>query len=345
MLSRDYRAVLDQYFGPGTEGNILRIGFAADFAAAGQRAAGTLGRSVSFANPDASWNYRTATVDRNGRPLPRGAIGWTPEGIPYWGTSQNMGPEADKTLLGRVGLAVGPVTSDFVEWAKGIGYRWDSYDPNPDKPPSVFQRAGQLAKELLTGFGEGWSAIFSRPLETGIGLMEGVQAAGEESPLPDIENGLRAVLPHGWFTEYALNLNPLLWVYNSARMFTSPISAPEKERLLTANLAASRIAYSAWKDPSLRQEYIRRYLGGEDPYLLAKEMQRPFAEMWGQMILDPTNAIMLAGFIGKFSHFGKAVKTAEAVALPKETRVLLDALKGAQTEAQAIEAGERLIQK
>jgi len=255
-----------------------------------------------------------------------------------------MGPAADRTLLGRASLATAPITTDLVEWAKGIGYRWEAYGGNLGKEPTVFQRAGQITKEVLTGFGEAWNAIFARPFETGIGLMEGVQAAGEGSVLPDIENGLRAVLPHGWFTEYALSLNPLLMNYNIARAAVAPRSVGEKQRIVTANIGASRIAYSAWKDPSLRQEYIRRYMAGEDPYLLAKELQRPFAEMWGQLILDPTNAIMLAGFLGKFGSASKALRAAEAVAMPKEARALLDVFKGATTEAEAIGAGEKLIQ-
>ena len=335
-----FRDLLDQFYGRGTEGTISRIVGAREVV----RLSRPGGNAITFGDPDASWDWRSASVDREGRKLPPGAVGWTPSGDPYYGSGKPFAPSQLRTVQGRLGIVAGPITNEFTEWAYGIKNRWDWYRPN-DRPPTPLQRAGQIAKEALTGFGEGWNAIFALPIETGIGLQQGAQEAGEGSPLPDVEEAIRKNVPRGWFTEYVLNLNPILQAYNMARLAVAPGTFEEKRSRVLANTAAARIAYSSWKDPALRQEYLRRFEEGEDPYLLARELRRPWAEMWGTLILDPTNAIMLAGWMGKFGKSSIATHDiARSLGATDDILREINALKNAGTETQAIEAGERLVQ-
>ena len=347
-----FRELLDRYYGAGTEGTIARIIGAREVV----RLSRPGGNAITFGDPDESWDYRTSTVDRDGRFLPPGAVGWTPEGVPYYGSGIPSGARAMETLPGRMGSIVGPITNEFTEWMSGIRNRWDMYRPGGNEPTTL-QRAGQISKELLTGFGEGWNALFARPIETAVGLQRGAEEAGEGSPLPDISGALResgavqgalrgGIKPEGaeWFVNFVMGLNPLLGAYNAFRLVTSPKPTDEKTRILGENLAASRIAYSAWKDPALRQEFIRRYMAGEDPYLLGKELQRPWAEMWGSLILDPTNAIFLAGVVGKFAHSGRLLTEAAKALGPSDgMRVALRAFSEAKTEAQVVNASESLV--
>src|SRR3990167_3613050 len=347
-----FRELLDRYYGKGTEGTIARIVGAREVV----RLSRPGGDVITFGDPDESWDYRTSTVDRDGRRLPAGAIGWTPEGTPYYGSGIPSGARAMETLPGRMGSIVGPITNEFTEWMSGIRNSWDMYRPGGNEPTTL-QRAGQISKELLTGFGEGWNALFARPIETAVGLQRGAEEAGEGSPLPDISGALResgavqgalrgGIKPEGaeWFVNFVMGLNPLLGAYNAFRLVTSPKPTDEKTRILGENLAASRIAYSAWKDPALRQEFIRRYMAGEDPYLLGKELQRPWAEMWGSLILDPTNAIFLAGVVGKFAHSGRLLTEAAKAPGPSDGMlVALPAFSEAKTEAQVVNASESLV--
>ena len=67
----------------------------------------------------------------------------------------------------------------------------------------------------------------------------------------------------------------------------------EYAELRRANQESARIAYSAWRDPALREEFVRRIEAGEDPRLLAMELENPGAEALGQAIYDPLNLLDL----------------------------------------------------
>ncbi len=53
------------------------------------------------------------------------------------------------------------------------------------------------------------------------------------------------------------------------------------------NLQAARIAYSSLATEGLASDFIDRMNRGEDPRLLAIELEDPVAEMWGQILNDP----------------------------------------------------------
>ena len=96
-------------------------------------------------------------------------------------------------------------------------------------------------------------------------------------------------------------LLPVLNGWDALRFWTAPGTIKEKQKVLQEGFDAGRILYSQAIKPSLLEEFKRRAAAGEDPQLLAMELQNPWAEAVGQAILDPLN------FIGAGA---KAAKTA-----------------------------------
>jgi hypothetical protein len=95
-------------------------------------------------------------------------------------------------------------------------------------------------------------------------------------------------------------LLPALTSWDAMRFWTAPGTTQEKIKILGEGWDAGRILYSQAIKPSLLEEFKRRAAAGEDPQLLAMELQNPWAEMVGQGILDPLNVI------GAFAKGAKA---------------------------------------
>lgn len=75
------------------------------------------------------------------------------------------------------------------------------------------------------------------------------------------------------------------------------------------NLQAARIAYSSLAITGLATEFIARMNRGEDPRLLALELEDPVAEMWGQILNDP---LIVFGWLTKGKKALAAVEMLEA---------------------------------
>jgi hypothetical protein len=84
--------------------------------------------------------------------------------------------------------------------------------------------------------------------------------------------------------------------WDALRFWTAPGTVQQKQKAISEGWDAGRILYSQAIKPSLLEEYKRRAAAGEDPQLLAMELQNPWAEAVGQAILDPLNVI---GAVGK----------------------------------------------
>jgi hypothetical protein len=95
-------------------------------------------------------------------------------------------------------------------------------------------------------------------------------------------------------------LLPVLNTWDAFRFLSAPGTLKEKQRVLEQGWDAGRILYSQAIKPSLLAEFKRRAAAGEDPQLLAMELQNPWAEAVGQAILDPLNVI------GAFAKGAKA---------------------------------------
>ena len=73
---------------------------------------------------------------------------------------------------------------------------------------------------------------------------------------------------------------------------------------LQRNWDSSRMLYTAFGNETLKQEYLRRYDAGEDPRMLAMELENPLLEMTGEMMIDPLNA--LGNSAGKAANLTRA---------------------------------------
>ena len=73
------------------------------------------------------------------------------------------------------------------------------------------------------------------------------------------------------------------------------------------NQTAAKIAYTAWKDTAVKEEFLRRVRAGEDPRLLALELEDPVDEMVLEFIFDPLNIIDVWYTAGKVATRGTRV--------------------------------------
>jgi len=81
------------------------------------------------------------------------------------------------------------------------------------------------------------------------------------------------------------------------------------------NELASELGYTAWKDIAVKEEFLRRVAAGEDPRLLAMELEDPLEELMGEFLFDPLNLISLGAkkllpLAADLGAFGDGVKVA-----------------------------------
>lgn len=98
--------------------------------------------------------------------------------------------------------------------------------------------------------------------------------------------------------------NPLLQGYDALRFWTAPGTVKEKTDALKLGWTEGQMLYTSLVQPTVREEYLQRLQAGEDADLLAMELQNPWIEAVGEMILDPL--IVIGGF-------GKAKKAASTI--------------------------------
>ena len=86
--------------------------------------------------------------------------------------------------------------------------------------------------------------------------------------------------------------SPVSLAYNLGRnlIYKTPQELGED---LAEGWQSGRIAYTAFVDPAVREEFVRRMKAGENPDLLQQELENPWAEIAGQMVLDPLNFVGL----------------------------------------------------
>lgn len=141
-------------------------------------------------------------------------------------------------------------------------------------------------------------------------------------------------------------LNPLLQGYDSIRFFTAEGTLTEKLDVIKTGWIEGRMFYSDLVHPTVEAEYKQRALAGEDPYLLAMELEDPWAELVGEVVLDPFN---LFGLIGKSKKL--ATTTLEAAQSVEKSGLLtnadfINAVKGIEsvsTDAQASSKIDELV--
>lgn len=99
---------------------------------------------------------------------------------------------------------------------------------------------------------------------------------------------------------------------------------------LDASRQAGRMFYTGLLDPLAKADYIERYRLGQDPYMLARELENPIAEAIGEVIFDP---LYVVGFAVKHIRDG--------IRLGNITRKFLGQTPFVDTAIEAIQAAEK----
>jgi len=98
---------------------------------------------------------------------------------------------------------------------------------------------------------------------------------------------------------------PAIAVERGIGVFTPAISS--QARTTKEALEAGRIAYSSFGNTALVSTFLTRYRDGENPELLAMELQNPGWELIGQIILDP---LIVVGWLSKGGKAASATSRA-----------------------------------
>lgn len=267
----------------------------------------------------AAWDYKTAVTGMFGEPLPNGAEGWTPYGTPYFGSGMAGKAKEYWWMFTR-----NADTPKEEEWDV-LKEKWKSLSARQEKigpytPGKNVEEQGKLSKEALGLAVEAvkisWRAgtadesLLSFPLRVlgvglkGIGDLFNIPAVGAER-IQGVASQLKAeakergleTLPDffpddNWFTRWLNDVNPITTTYASLKLAFSPEAGLDVwKQTIKEGWDAGRIYYSGVYDPAVKEEFLRRYRAGENPELLAMELENPGAELVGQFILDPLNPI------------------------------------------------------
>jgi len=261
------------------------------------------------------WNYQNPdALGPKGEKLPPGAAGWLPDGNADWGgtvggwlrgawhrinepvTQQNYAP----AYTGLTKNALARLEANDPDIRKKMGM------PEAGTDPSLGVKIGRGVGEAVSGTLE----LFNKPAEATEQLYGGVAMAGKELAGENVtyEATKDAMLnavdldENSWFVrlvEATNTLNPVNVAQNWARVgikrVSGELSGEEVTRKFAENYLAAKIAYSALYNEQIKAEMVRRMYAGEDPRLLAKELANPWAELVGQLVIDPLNALDVLG--------------------------------------------------
>jgi len=274
-------------------------------------------------------NYQNETRGPSGETLPKNALGWLPTGKPDFGggfkgvlesawynlyekprgeikprdigaygpTATSLRDDLNERLsrdvaeedVGKEFLGVaGTVLSHGIQYIKDI---WATAEDNEtifgkttqfigagfDLVAGAFEESAKVVETKVIG-PQALAAdeLLRRGAESGILTEEGVAWKEKFRPLGGF--GILAPIVMVW----KLRAQGFL----EGREYIKP---GELGEIVDRNRDAARMAYTAWFDPAAGEEYIRRLRGGEDPRLLALELENPGAEMVGRIIYDPAN--------------------------------------------------------
>ena len=249
--------------------------------------------------------------------LPKGALAWDNNGDPYFGEGissilkrwhynftkdvkpvdekewrelrdrwsqsfkMEMEQDAAKANLVQAGLAL-----------ETAGMVWQS----ATKDGSVLSPILKATGATIYAVGELFS-IPSQKFEQALGAAEGLKEAARDvdSLLPRLDQNVltRAIehTPLGLaydFTRIALSSSENKWEYTRQK--------------IDDGWQAGRIFYSQVFDKTLKEKFLQEYREGGDPGLIAQKLQNPWAELGGQLVLDPLNLV---------GAFAKSAKTAK----------------------------------
>ena len=324
--------------------------------------------------PNQEWDYREANrthgLGMNAEPLPFGAKGWDAHGRAYYGTGvQGFATKHGSIIQSEFEAALAkeePLERFFGGvWAllKGTGRTFLDLLIAPAKgvkrvagtiaglqeagegadipavgaPIDVPEtEAGDLREELqfpeLPGADLAARIINSTPI---IGAIAEGELVEEEQTVQSYL--LRTAAQTQNLTNTLRNvINPLIAGYNLARVVRAPGDFKSK---IEEAYNASAILYTTALDPAVRTEFTRRARGGEDPGLLASELENPVAEFVGEMIFDPFNL-----WIGPSKAAAEASKLKNAKSVFYVSDEIADAMRTFKNydEAEAVASLTRI---
>ncbi len=196
--------------------------------------------------------------------------------------------------------------------------------------------------------------------EKGLAIQEGMREFSENKTiLPDIaldDDDISIVIKEGDNFNHNSRLEigndfvntvtrlfvPFLQGYDAIRFFTAEGTLTEKFDVIKTGWIEGRMFYSELVHPTVEEEYKQRALAGEDPYLLAMELEDPWAELIGEVVLDPFNVF---GLIGKSKKL--ATTTLEATQSVEKSGLLtnadfINAVKGIESVATDAQASSKI---
>jgi hypothetical protein len=306
---------------------------------------------------DPAWDYKNAVQGPDGQDLPNGAVGWTADGRPWYGTNNNFS-EFWKGMTNKFNSETELSASHFFEQAKTSTFLKNIKDANSagevigeafSSIAAPFMGLGALAdsdNKFETVLGK-----ISKGLGLGIGLVgtglgelaEGAEktiAVASEVPESVIKAGGGEVkesaiqkaadeLPDNFLgnsaqflASFLREFNPIRHTWDAVRsagtILSGKVSLKEFGDIISDEWQAGRILYTQWTDESVKAEYMRRLHRGENPYLLAEELQDPIAELAGELIFDPLNVL---GFLHKGKNATKRLANFQEVMLKPDELV------------------------
>lgn len=272
------------------------------------------------------WDWKTSRVGPTGEPLPDYALGWTPFGEPYFGSG--LLGAAKKYYWKLVDEVVKPVSWDEIS---GLVDQYTESIKSIKESDQGFlekQKEGALAH---LGLGVGASKLALRETE---------QIPAARVTAVGVEAGLDLLQQPAIGTERALG---------TAYLTVQDLIENKQEDRPTfgENWEASRIFYSYAVDDARKEDFLRRLRDGEDPALLAMELQDPGKEILGQIALDPLN---LVGWITKSLKGARTVAETEKLSIASGTVAnpqvlkIVDEMGGAARIGDEVNASGKLTE-
>jgi len=273
-----------------------------------------------------NWDYH-GELGPWGQKLPDGALGWDPYGRPDFGPGPIGWIKREwNEIVGNYNIpeeeltAMKPIENEefdryqkglwrdgkIGDWAKAwfgraaseIRYGWSKLEYS-ENDPTVLSVGSRFVGSAFTGVGDAFDVLagsiewaLSPTMLTGDDyIREGKTAITED--MYNIINKIPVVreLSKSLIGQFAAILDPKY--QENIRQYR--------------DLQIWRMGYSASMDVMARAEFLRRMeQGGEDPRLLAMELQDPAEELVGRLWLDPLNIPAIAGIPGALARGAKS---------------------------------------
>ena len=244
------------------------------------------------------WDYKNnpENLGRYKEPLPPGAIGWTPQALPYYGDGLTGWLAGAKSrILTTVDKPETIIPQNGTWWQKALGTfqnvgKW-FYNVGGEEggAPSPLTYGTRLVSEgvggLLSGLGE-----FAKKTEQTFGVMTELNRL-VSPPVPTLAEMEQAGrIPSGWMGDYVRKYYDQVFPYQKDQR-PEDLNFEEVKTAAERGYQAGRVLYTGLNQPQIYEDYKRRLDDGENPYLLAMELENPLSELMFQVPLDPLNFI------------------------------------------------------